>query len=69
MKRSIDNFGTFFSVINILLAFIFLIFPIIVAINKIDLPTADPDKVRKDLLSQEIIVEKLDKVLPSLDLK
>ena len=32
MKRSIDNFGTFFSVINILLAFIFLIFPIIVAI-------------------------------------
>ena len=33
--------------------------PIIVAINKIDLPAADPDKVRKDLLSQEIIVEKL----------
>jgi len=33
--------------------------PIIVAINKIDLPTADPDKVRNDLLSQEIIVEKL----------
>ena len=33
--------------------------PIIVAINKIDLPNADPDKVRQDLLSQEIIVEKL----------
>ena len=33
--------------------------PIIVAINKIDLSTADPDKVRNDLLSQEIIVEKL----------
>lgn len=33
--------------------------PIIVAINKIDLPSADPDKVRKDLLSHEIIVEKL----------
>ena len=33
--------------------------PIIVAINKIDLPSADPDKVRNDLLSQEIIVEKL----------
>ena len=33
--------------------------PIIVAINKIDLPAADPDKVRNDLLSQEIIVEKL----------
>ena len=33
--------------------------PIIVAINKIDLPAADPDKVRNELLSQEIIVEKL----------
>ncbi len=33
--------------------------PIIVAINKIDLPSADVDKVRNDLLSQEIIVEKL----------
>ena len=33
--------------------------PIIVAINKIDLPSADPDKVRQDLLTQEIIVEKL----------
>ncbi len=33
--------------------------PIIIAINKIDLPTADADKVRNDLLTQEIIVEKL----------
>ncbi len=33
--------------------------PVIVAINKIDLPNADADKVRNDLLSQEIIVEKL----------
>ena len=33
--------------------------PIIVAINMIDLPSADPDKVRKDLLNHEIIVEKL----------
>ena len=33
--------------------------PIIVAINKIDLPNVDPDKVRQDLLTQEIIVEKL----------
>ncbi len=33
--------------------------PIIVAINKIDLPSADADKVRNDLLGQEIIVEKL----------
>ncbi|MBT3902091.1 MAG: translation initiation factor IF-2 [Pelagibacteraceae bacterium] len=33
--------------------------PIIVAINKIDLPNVDPDKVRQDLLTLEIIVEKL----------
>ncbi len=33
--------------------------PIIVAINKIDLPGADPDKVRNELLNHEIVVEKL----------
>ncbi|MBV0913560.1 translation initiation factor IF-2 [Anianabacter salinae] len=33
--------------------------PMIVAINKIDRPAANPDKVRTDLLQQEIIVEKL----------
>ena len=33
--------------------------PIIVAINKIDLPAADADKVRNELLTHEIIVEKL----------
>ncbi len=33
--------------------------PIIVAINKIDLPGSDPDKVRNELLSHEVIVEKL----------
>ncbi len=33
--------------------------PIIVAINKIDLLGADPDKVRNELLSHEVIVEKL----------
>ena len=33
--------------------------PIIVAINKIDLPAANPDKVREELLSHEVIVEKL----------
>ncbi len=33
--------------------------PIIVAINKIDLETSDPDKIRNELLSHEIIVEKL----------
>ena len=33
--------------------------PLIVAINKIDLPAANPDKVRTDLLQHEVIVEKL----------
>ncbi|MBE0453304.1 translation initiation factor IF-2 [Roseovarius autotrophicus] len=33
--------------------------PMIVAINKIDLPAADPDKVRADLLRQEVVVEKM----------
>ena len=33
--------------------------PLILAINKIDLPTADPDKIRNELLNHEIIVEKL----------
>ena len=33
--------------------------PIIVAINKIDLPASDPDKVRNELLNHELIVEKL----------
>src|SRR6056297_1566354 len=31
--------------------------PMIVAINKVDLPAADPDKVRADLLRHEVIVE------------
>ncbi|MBK1635007.1 translation initiation factor IF-2 [Rhodovulum adriaticum] len=33
--------------------------PMIVAINKIDKPEANPDKVRTDLLHHEVIVEKL----------
>ncbi len=33
--------------------------PIIVAINKIDLPSSDPDKIRNELLSHDIVVEKL----------
>ena len=33
--------------------------PMIVAINKIDVHAADPDKVRADLLRQEVIVEKM----------
>ncbi len=33
--------------------------PMIVAINKIDLPAADPNKVRTDLLQHEVMVEKM----------
>jgi translation initiation factor IF-2 len=33
--------------------------PIIVAINKIDLPDANPDRVRQDLLQHELVVESL----------
>ncbi|WP_138378957.1 translation initiation factor IF-2 [Luteithermobacter gelatinilyticus] len=33
--------------------------PIIVAINKIDKPEANPDKVRQDLLQHEVFVEKM----------
>ena len=33
--------------------------PIIVAINKIDLENSDPDKIRNELLSHEVVVEKL----------
>ncbi len=33
--------------------------PIIVAVNKIDLPTADPQKVESDLMKHEIISEKM----------
>jgi translation initiation factor IF-2 len=33
--------------------------PMIVAINKIDMPGADPQRVRTELLSQEIVVESL----------
>lgn len=33
--------------------------PLIVAINKIDLPDANPQKVRQDLLSHEVVVEEL----------
>jgi translation initiation factor IF-2 len=33
--------------------------PMIVAINKVDKPTADPDRVRNELLQHEVIVEKM----------
>jgi len=33
--------------------------PMIVAINKIDKPSANPDKVRTDLLMHEVVVEKM----------
>ncbi|MFQ5679584.1 MAG: translation initiation factor IF-2 [Gemmatimonadota bacterium] len=31
--------------------------PLVVAINKIDLPTANPDKVKQELLSHEVVLE------------
>ena len=33
--------------------------PMIVAINKVDKPDANPDKVRTDLLQHEVVVEKM----------
>ncbi|MEM7124121.1 MAG: translation initiation factor IF-2 [Pseudomonadota bacterium] len=33
--------------------------PIIIAINKCDLPGADPDRVRQDLLQHDLVVEKM----------
>ncbi len=33
--------------------------PIIVAINKMDLPSADPDRVRNELLQQDLVVEEM----------
>ena len=33
--------------------------PIIVAINKVDLPAADPQKIKNDLLQYELIAEEL----------
>jgi len=33
--------------------------PIIVAINKVDLPDANPDRVRQELLSHELVVEEM----------
>ncbi len=33
--------------------------PIIIAINKIDMPSADPQKVRTDLLQHEVVVEEM----------
>ncbi len=31
--------------------------PVVVAINKIDLPTANPDRVKQDLMNHEVVVE------------
>ncbi len=40
--------------------------PFIVAINKIDLPTAKPDKVKRDLLKHEVVVEDMGGTVVSL---
>ncbi len=41
--------------------------PIIVAINKVDLPDADPQKVKNDLLQHEVIVEDFGGEVPSVE--
>ncbi|MEM7650959.1 MAG: translation initiation factor IF-2 [Pseudomonadota bacterium] len=41
--------------------------PIIIAVNKIDLPTADPMKVKTELLQHEVIVEELSGEVQSVD--
>ena len=31
--------------------------PMVIAINKIDLPTADPDKIKRELAERDVLVE------------
>ncbi len=42
--------------------------PMIVAVNKIDLPGADPEKVKMDLLNHEVVVESLGGDVLSVDI-
>ncbi len=42
--------------------------PIIVAINKVDLPDANPQKVKQDLLQHEVIVEELSGDTPAVEI-
>jgi translation initiation factor IF-2 len=41
--------------------------PMIVAINKIDKPSADPEKVKRELLTQDVIVESMGGNVPSIN--
>jgi len=41
--------------------------PVIVAINKVDKPEADPEKVKRDLILQDIIVESMGGKVPSVN--
>jgi translation initiation factor IF-2 len=41
--------------------------PLIVAINKIDLPQANPEKVKRDLAKEDILVEELGGKIPSVE--
>jgi len=42
--------------------------PLIVAINKIDKPNADPEKIKRELIKEEIIVESMGGKVPSVSL-
>lgn len=40
--------------------------PMIVVLNKIDLPTADPEKIKRELLNSDVIVESMGGQIPSV---
>jgi len=42
--------------------------PFAVALNKIDKPTADPEKVKRELIGQEVVVESMGGNIPSVDI-
>ncbi len=42
--------------------------PMIVALNKIDKPEANPEKVKRELMKEEVLVEKLGGKIPSVEL-
>ena len=60
VERNLENrIKSFFKEKNFLVFSRIMLQDHILAINKIDLPAADPDKIRNELLNYEIIVEKL----------
>ena len=42
--------------------------PLVVAINKIDLPTADPDKIKRELAEREVLVEEWGGQIPCAEI-